>query len=143
MTFTPKQATEEYQCPGCVVGSDTDCGKYKQDAKAGIGCSSHVAGTRCYPFAGLIFLGMPKGFTRTGKEEHDLKITVFENISDFTYNFLNVPTWKWKNEKGHVFVRGHYPRINMTFMHLFLSDNGYENIRCYELTKEDLEGMDG
>ena len=86
---------------------------------------------------------MPKGFTRTGFEEHNLKVTIYEKVSDFDYNFLNVPTWKWKNKKEHLFVRGHYPRVNMTFLHVFLSDEGYEKIKCYELTAEDLEGMDG
>jgi hypothetical protein len=131
---------EEYQCPGCVSGSDTGCGAFKP-AEEGVGCGGHVAGTRGIGI-GLVLLGMPKGFMRCGFEEHNCKPRIFEKITD-QFDLFNVPVWKWKNEQGHVFVRGLQPRKNMTFLLVFLSPEGYDDIKCHELTAEELEKMDG
>ncbi len=60
---TPPQLTKELQCSGCVVGGDTDCGKYRKGRDGQ--CSSHVMGTNMTG-AGLFALGLPKGFCRPG-----------------------------------------------------------------------------
>ena len=134
------KAVEKYQCPGCVIGSDMNCGKFKP-AQVGLGCGSHAAGTRIFPTIGLILLGMPKGFTRCGPQ--DLLPEIYGKVTDYTYDFLNVPTWKWRNKKGHAFVRGHNPRTNRTFLHVFLSsDFGYDDIKCHELTEKELAKID-
>ena len=60
-----KDAVQEYQCPGCVVGSDTDCYEKGNNSE----CGKHVAGTIMHP-GGRIYLGMPKGFNRQGPTDH-------------------------------------------------------------------------
>ena len=69
---------EEYQCPGCVCESDTNC--YKSESES-LECTKHVAGTMAFPMIGSFFLGMPKGFNRLGSEEK-LKINIFASFSD-------------------------------------------------------------
>lgn len=154
LTKEAKEAVETYQCPGCVVGSDVGCGKFKQEADYGVGCRGHVAGTRATGGVGLFFLGMPTGFCRTGFEEHNIKIQVFRDIDhlkqlwkahDFEetdgYGKFNVAVWKYKNLKGHIFVRGMHPRRNMTFLHVILDSKGYDEIQCQEITEKDVMEM--
>lgn len=138
------KAIEAYQCPGCVAGSDTKCGACKPTGDGnGVGCGGHTAGTRMMG-AGLMLLGMPKGFMRCGPEEHNCKPLIFEKMADaLCFDFLNIPVWKWKNEEGHVFVRGLQPRRNTTFLHVYLSAEGYDTINCHELAAEEIEKIDG
>lgn len=62
---TPAQLTEELQCPGCTLGHDTTCGKYRKGQHGE--CSSHSLGT-FMSGAGQFALGFPKGFNRPGFE---------------------------------------------------------------------------
>ena len=134
-------AVEQYQCPGCVVGSDISCfGKHT----FGKGCGKHVAGTIGYPVVGKFFLGMPTGFCRLGSFQ-DMKLIIYETWEELSashsYDKLNAPVWKYVNESGHTLVRGLYPRTNFTFLHVILEDCS-SKIDCIEITNKDLEGMD-
>ena len=134
-----KKAIESYQCPGCSVGGSTKC--FKDNTDGGVGCGDHFAGT-ILSHIGKIFLGMPKGFNRLGTNEK-LKPLIFEKYesSGYTYDMWNVPTWKYLNKDGHTLVRGMMPRLNRTFLHIFLEDC-LDKVDCREITEEDLNNMD-
>lgn len=71
-----KKAVKEYQCSGCINGYDpVESGCFKP-CDTGCGCGAHRAGTFMLA-VGKLFLGMPKGFNRLGK---DNEIKVFHQI---------------------------------------------------------------
>ena len=140
-----KTAIEEYQCSGCVCGSDTEC--YKEDDD-GVGCGKQVPGTTIMG-PGRIFLGMPSGFCRMGNQD-TLRIKIFEGINEDAggwgfdqsgYGKFNVPVWKHLDMYGNTLVRGISPRINNPFLHVFLC-NQLKEIDCLEITAEDISEMD-
>jgi len=131
-----KMAVETYQCPGCVVGSDTSC--YEKSTNEA--CEKHVPGSTIMPVIETVFLGMPTGFDRLGCCKK-MKICIFRDYLDgWGYDQFNVPVWKHKDEHGNTIVRGLSPRINTPFIHVFLTDC-MESINCMEITKEIQEGM--
>lgn len=133
-----KKAVEEYQCTGCMNGSDTTC--FKGD-DMGSGCGSHYSGTMVLGGIGKLFLGLPKGFNRLG-EQKDLRPKIYQTMDEYGgYNMWNVPTWKHKNKLGHTLVRGMMPRLNQPFLHIFLEDC-LDKVDCYEVTAEDINSMD-
>ncbi len=136
-----KLAVEEYQCSGCVSGSDISC--FKRNDTGGIGCGKHHAGTMSMGI-GNIFLGMPKGFNRLG-EYRMLKPNIYESFDsedyDWDYNMWNIPVWKYLSKEGHTFVRGVMPRRNEPLIHIFL-ENCIDRIDCLEITQEDIDEMD-
>lgn len=134
-----KNNIEDYQCSGCICGSDVSC--FENNQTGGVGCGKHNPGTFISNI-GKIYLGMPNGFNRLGFAEK-MKPNIYENFesSDWHYNTWNVPVWKYKNDKGHTFVRGIMPRRNEPFLHVFLEDC-LDKINCLELSKSDIEGMD-
>ena len=111
-----KVLVEEFQCPGCGLGSDTGCGHFKpfpwdgQDA----GCQSHSPGTVVFP-GGKIFLGLPRGFNKCGPSIGDKDghrpIIFHETIP--TWNNFNVPVWAME-KKNYLFIRWFSPRVNET-----------------------------
>ena len=135
-----KSAVEAYQCPGCVVGCDIEC--YEKSVCSS-SCQKHVAGTTILGL-GKIFLGMPKGFNRLGQCDK-LEVEIFTNLDEgnrlWSYNKLNVPIWKHRNKLGHTFIKGICPRINKTFIHIFLEDC-MDKIDCIEITNNDINEMD-
>lgn len=138
MKIETENAIKEYQCSGCIHGSNLSC--YEKES-SGIGCGKHLAGTM-EPGIGFIFLGLPLGFNRLGKYK-DLKPNIYETFesSKWCYDKFNIPVWKYLSEKGHTFVRGFMPRLNEPFIHIFL-ENCVNKINCYEVTQNDLEKMD-
>jgi len=134
-----KNAIEEYQCSGCMIGGDVSC--FKENNTGGIGCGKHTAGTVIIPI-GTILLGMPKGFNRIGQYT-DLKPNIYETFesSDWTYDKWNIPTWKFLSPEGHTFVRGISPRTNKPWIHVFL-ENCISKINCLEITQSDIDFMD-
>lgn len=130
-----EEAVKEYQCPGCVGGPYKTC--YKKDS-FGEGCGSHCPGTLMLG-VGKILIGMPKGFNRCGPAEPPTPIVILEDSIDF-FDKFNVPVWKYLDEHGNTLVRGLSPRVNMPFLQVYLKDIR-DKIDCYELTKDDLEGM--
>jgi len=132
-----KSIVEEYQCPGCLYGTNLNC--YEKSNGRGLECSKHVAGTRSRIES--FFLGMPKGFNRLGSQDK-LKINIFEKFADgWGYDKFNVPVWKYLDEQGNTIVRGISPRINAPFLHVF-AGNFIDEINCLEITKADLDKMD-
>lgn len=131
-----KIAIEDYQCSGCVSGSDIECFEKGDHLE----CGKHSSGTICSGI-GHIFLGMPTGFDRSGPFK-DMKIKIFDSFEKgWCYDKFNIPVWKYKNENNHILVRGILPRINQPFLHIFLEDC-LNKIACLEITKEDIELMD-
>jgi len=132
-----QNVVEEYQCLGCVVGSDTSC----YEKGGGVECAKHVAGTRVVPYVGLIFLGMPTGFNRLGGYQ-EMGIRIFQEFGDgWGYCKFNRPVWKYLDEHGNTLVRGLSPRINQPFLHIFLGDQR-DKIDCVEITAQDIAEMD-
>ena len=138
MELIKKKAIETYQCAGCTNGYNIKC---FQENEVGIGCSKHSAGTLLSNI-GKIFLGLPKGFNRLGFDEA-LIPHIYRTFNDslWAYDKYNVPTWKFLNSAGHTIVRGHIPRRNMTFIHIFLEDC-MDKIECIEISKEEINEMD-
>jgi hypothetical protein len=163
MNNKSKLAIEQYQCTGCVRGTDISC---YQPSENGISCGAHVAGTRAFP-GGLLWLGLPKGFNRSGPLDHNIKLEIYESLNVLNselsnldkkvnqivksesmmdvkvfYNKFNVPVWKHRTASGHVLVRGVSPRVNIPFLHILLNDSGFDQIPCLEITSADIEKMD-
>jgi hypothetical protein len=134
-----KLAIQEYQCPGCVCGSNIKC--FEPNTIAGVGCGKHVIGTMIFGI-GHILLGLPNGFNRVGKQ-NDLKPIIFESYekSDWKFDKFNVPIWKHYNKNGHTIVRGIMPRKNETFIHIFLEDCR-KDIDCIEISEDEISEMD-
>ena len=132
---------EEYQCPGCVCGSDISCFEQDIDNENNMACSKHVVGTVISGNIGKIFLGMPKGFNRLGFAERT-EISIFGEVENgWGYDFLNLPVWKHLDKNGNTLVRGICPRINMPWIHIF-AGNVLEKVDCFEITEDELSGMD-
>lgn len=134
-----KNAIEEYQCSGCISGSNISC--FQENSTGGIGCGKHFSGTRISG-VGKILLGMPNGFNRLGKEE-DLKPNIYPTYEDCDWQFdmWNVPVWKHLDKNGNTLVRGIMPRRNEPFIHIFL-ENCLDKINCLEITQEQIDAMD-
>lgn len=119
---TFRRMTELFQCPGCVCGSDANCGKYKR-AEGMNSCGSHVLGTILFP-VGNFALGLPKGFcrpgpsddpTRHGRSKNKIDIRFHAKDAPFGWNDLNVPVWALERD-GYLFVRTYQPRTNQAFV---------------------------
>lgn len=131
-----KNVIEEYQCPGCVCGSNITCYE-KGDS---LECKKHVAGTTI-SHIGQIFLGLPKGFNRLGFADRTT-ISIFESLEDgWGYDHFNIPVWKHLDKLGNTLVRGICPRINMPWVHIFIGD-WTSIIDCIEITQKHLDEMD-
>lgn len=145
-----EEAVNEYQCPGCSVGHylEQGCDLYKK-RPWGESCDAHRAGTTL----GLsikFFLGMPKGFNRTGVgmgDENRLMLDIFKSFDEIwdkdgkPYDHFNIPVWKHLNKRGHTLVRGLSPRNNAPFLHVILEDC-MDKIDCFEVTSELMAEMD-
>lgn len=118
MKNTHLKMVEQFQCPGCVCGHDTECGRFMLDTKYGATCSSHVLGTFMLG-VGCLALGLPKGFCRAGWErgEHrnQMAIRLWEGGEMPKWDRFNVPVWALERD-GYLFVRTFSPRNNQTFV---------------------------
>ena len=134
-----KLAIEEYQCSGCVCGSNIEC--FKSNRIGGIGCGKHAIGT-LITGVGHILLGLPNGFNRVG-EQRKLQPTIFESYDkcDWQFDKYNVAIWKHYNSNGHTIVRGIMPRKNEPFIHIFLEDCR-DKINCIEISEQEISEMD-
>lgn len=135
-----KLAIEEYQCSGCVSGSDISC--FESNKNGGVGCGKHHAGTIIFPGIGNIFLGLPNGFNRLGKNT-EMKPFIFEKYEDseWDYKKFNIPVWKYLNVNRNTIIRGLQARINTPFLHVFL-ENCIDKINCLEISQDDVNDMD-
>lgn len=135
--MTPKEAVQEYQCPGCVNGPYPDC----YITSKSLACHAHCAGTIISNGVGHIFLGLPKGFCRLGPCKNT-KIHIFESIGkEWEYDKFNIPIWKHLDKHRNTIVRGMCPRLNEPWIHIFLG-NFLQAIECHEVTSKDIEEMD-
>jgi len=136
-----KKIIENYQCPGCLHGSDVLC--YKVDTH-GIACGKHIGGTTISNL-GKIFLGMPTGFNRLGPQGNETRIHIFDNFNSFKkiwdYDKFNIPVWKHRDEHENIIIRGISPRTNHSWIHIILEDC-LDKINCFEITEEHMKEMD-
>ena len=112
-----KQMVERFQCPGCVCGSSTSDGCYREggdDALWGR-CSAHVCGI-WIAGAGSLALGLPTGFNQVQRQQEEreprhntMMIRLWPNTHP-DWNNLNVPVWAMEKD-GYLFVRTFMPRI--------------------------------
>ncbi len=130
-----KKWVKEYQCPGCLNFPET-CYETRSN---NIACKNHVPGT-IQSNVGLLFLGLPKGFCRLGVYR-GMQLQFFELFDPHYYDIYNIPVWKYKNENGHVFVRGLMPRLNQPFLHIYLIDC-FDKIDCQIISDDDIANMD-
>lgn len=121
MSLEQLRMVREYQCSGCVVGSDPKtCGSFElQEEKNDFyRCIQHVSGTRVYP-GGNIYLGLPKGFNKVGAVHPDYKskthIRIHPEDSVLPWDRLNVAVWGMEQD-GTLFVRTYCPRVNDAFI---------------------------
>lgn len=116
---------EKFLCPGCLFGSNTRCSRYAPTVSYGVGCKSHVLGTR-FSGAGTIALGLPKGFNRPGpdrsspssdemKHANTMEIRLWKKGTAPEWDNLNVPVWALV-EDGHLFVRTLSPRVGRQYV---------------------------
>lgn len=111
---------EEFQCPGCVCGGDTKCGRFEKSESPGYGatCAGHVLGTSIMG-VGHIALGMPKGFNQSARGSshavgtpNKMEIRLYPKGTERpTWNNLNIPVWAMEKD-GFLFVRTYSPRID-------------------------------
>jgi hypothetical protein len=120
-----KEMIQNFQCSGCMSGSDTNCGCFElreHDSNGSFYCHKQYAGTTFLP-GGKVYLGLPKGFNKVGDISNDVNnkrttnIRLFENDSVVkqTYNFLNIPVWAMQQD-GYLFIRCYSPRVNISYV---------------------------
>lgn len=118
LTKAERKMIEEFQCPGCMVGSDVKCGKFKLWREYGVSCVGHFPSTMLMP-GGHIALGLPRGFNKLGdaKEARQERayIRLWVKGTKPEWDKLNVPVWAME-EDGYLFVRTYSPRVNLTFV---------------------------
>jgi len=116
-----EELVEKFQCPGCVCGSNTRCGKYELSTY-GPACKNHVPGTVSWP-GGTIYLGLPTGFNKVGmlgttdfdEKSRNNTIRLWEAGTGPEFDRLNVPVWAMEQD-GFLFIRTYAPRINASYI---------------------------
>lgn len=116
MTITYEEMTEQFQCPGCGLGSNIKCGNYEYDDKRH-SCKSHVLATMVGFINNYIALGLPKGFNKPGLDQNKTSLTKMNICFSHKdtapeWNHLNVPVWALEQD-GFLFVRTYSPRLNI------------------------------
>jgi len=119
-----REMVEEFQCPGCVCGSDTGCGKFDlYEGDGWVRCAGQVPGTSMVG-VGSFYLGMPRGFNRVGMRseaayrrcdthpDRSTNIRLFPSAEiRFFWDKFNIAVWAME-KGGYLFVRTYSPRIN-------------------------------
>lgn len=103
-----KKMVEKFQCPGCMLGSDTECGSFYIDSKdlRGFACGAHVPGTSILG-GPKILLGMPKPFCyEQGSGTNLLVLIDKEGGQEWlkSSDAQNIPVWKMHSQ-GYTLVR--------------------------------------
>lgn len=115
MTEKQKAMVQEFQCPGCMLGSDITCGKFKPSTDYGALCESQAPGTFILGVFSWILLGMPVGFNKVQMimapmtDKRLPPVRLWEKGTHPTWNHLNVPVWALEKD-GWLFVRTVEPR---------------------------------
>lgn len=125
MNDIQKKATEKmvekFQCPGCMLGSDIKCGKYKLEAEYGAKCMSQAPGTFILGVSSHIFLGLPIGFNKSQmihaamSPDRMTPIRLWLEGTHPEWNKLNVAVWAME-EDGYLFVRTAIPRRGQIYI---------------------------
>jgi len=109
---------ENFQCPGCMSGSNVKCGAFKPWKEYGASCVGHFPSTMMMP-GGHVALGLPKGFNKLGdaKDVHRERayIRLWVRGTKPEWDNLNIAVWAMV-EKGYLYVRTYSPRINATYV---------------------------
>jgi hypothetical protein len=116
---------EEFQCTGCVCGSDTSCGKFEIVDKDSNCCNGHVLGTML-GVGNTVALGLPRGFNKPGityenlgkeppRARNTMDIRFWLKGEHPKWDDLNVPVWAMEQD-GLLFVRTFAPRINICWV---------------------------
>lgn len=112
------EIVKAFQCPGCMSGPDpSSCPEFDIDANLG-SCAGHQCGTYKVG-AGLLALGLPKGFDRV-RSGCDIPIRILDKDSnDFKtwYDRFNLPFWGIE-EEGYLILRVYSPRIDRCEIHI-------------------------
>ncbi len=113
-----------FQCPGCVCGCGVSCDAYRLSPESRH-CEGHVLGTMLGGPAGLISLGLPKGFCKPGPDygprgeiEHLrswINIRLWPEGNDPGWDTFNVAVWAMV-EDGFLFVRTFAPRVDRSWI---------------------------
>lgn len=143
-----KGAVAQYQCPGCVSGTDPEsCWEY---CLSDTGCTSHCPGT-LDGGARLLFLGLPKGFTLVGPAgagSFQAKLKIFESTDHLYRNYpelrtlFSLPIWKHLDDQGNTIMRWYSPRTNVGWSLVILGDAREDFPYAREITAEELKDMD-
>jgi hypothetical protein len=125
-----KNMIKEFQCAGCVAGSNTECGSFKEHvgSSSGFRCVNHCAGTMI-GMVGLIYLGLPKGFCRVGKDQKCCEVWLYEKNNFDFFNFCTLPIWAME-EDGYLFIRCYMPRVNMATVQV-IKDGKFDELEKY------------
>lgn len=116
-----EEMVEKFQCPGCVAGSDTDCGAYRFSATEQR-CVKHVLGT-IKAGAGSFALGLPTGFCKSGWNQHGEKpeskntinVRLWLKGAVPKWDLYNIPVWALEKD-GFLFVRTYAPRSDFSWV---------------------------
>ena len=120
MDEAEQKMIEQFQCPGCVCGGDTECEAFTFESLPNMfRCKAHVPGTTIVP-GGRVSLGLPKGFDKVGmliERERDERSTNIRFLINplKEYDHLNVPVWAMEKD-GFLFIRTMCPRLNYTYV---------------------------
>jgi hypothetical protein len=120
------EMVEEFQCPGCVCGGDTKCGRYNPDPTSHT-CHGHVLGTVMMGL-GHIALGLPKGFCRPGRDPfknvdfNQMNMRFWMESTAPGWDKCNIATWAMERE-GFLFVRTYMPRLNYGVLDIICKGN--------------------
>lgn len=104
-----------FQCVGCVCECAAGCDSYKLGTGNGaLWCENHAPGTLQFP-GDRFFLGLPKGFCKTGPREKryigGIRLWSKGKGQPFWDKF-NMPVWAMLQD-GYLFVRTYMPRLNI------------------------------
>ena len=114
MTELQIKMVEQFQCPGCSCGTNTESGCFKA-SQTTLSCDNHSAGT----FAGGIGnfnLGLPKGFNRIGPMDKTIQksnIRLLDKLPE--YDVFNMPLWALEKD-GYLFVVVAFPRLHQMWV---------------------------
>lgn len=140
----PVSAVAEYQCPGCMKGTQPDdC----DSASLGeTGCASHFAGTSQLG-GGAFALGLPKGFCRFGPtDKRNIEVFAsYEAMVELQPNLTSmfcVAVWKHLDAHGNTVIRWFSPRTNYGWSTVTLGDCRDRFPGAFEITEQHLELMD-
>jgi hypothetical protein len=145
---TAKIMVATFQCPGCVNGEDTKCGKFKlHEIATGTshdGGQRMVGGFRCINHetsavtmgGGKVNMGLPVPFARVQYRDgaqDEVKTNIRMHLKPVDYgtywDVFNVPVWALEKD-GYLFVRTYSPRTDQSYVDV-ITGATVEMVRAY------------